>query len=510
MSHGNLSGVSYTWGLYHELNPVYLNYVCALTGYEAPLLEGGFTYCELGCGNGVTLNALAAAHPQGKFVGIDLDPDHINNATEIAGEAGLDNTSFLAADIMDMSGHDLPEFDFIVMHGLYAWIDPDTREAVHKFVVERLKDGGVVYVSYNALPGWAALAPLRDAVLSHTMNMDQEPRIKAQSGLDYLTFLKSNNAAFFADNPPAAAFVDEIKNHDIAYVVHEFFAAEVKPFHFHQVAAAMRSLGLNFAGSTALNLNFIDIAVPAEFHEFLREAATRNEFESRGDFIRNQRFRKDVFVKGRASMSEDDRTAALASIPFGLTCTPENFQRSVRFGEVELNYAADVFDGLIAAMASGAKTVSEMSGMNGLSAYGPELLIDAVKFLTAGGQVHPFAHETEAATPPMLMAERYQLPAAVNIAHLKRRLFQSDSIGFAAPAAGLVLEISMADALYALCSVEAPRNEVADWAFQRLLEARQQIVTDGESETEAVAKSIDEFRLSRLGKFIELGLLAPV
>lgn len=505
----DLSSLDYTWGLYGELSPVFLNYVGALTGFSPRPLDGGFAYCDLGCGNGVTLAALATMFPDAEFVGVDAAESHVANGTELAQEAGLSNLRFIHATFADLDDHQLPDFDFAVAHGVYAWIDPDSREAVRLFLGKRLKERGVAYVSYNAMPGWSALLPLREAMLQHTRAMEADPLTRAQAGLDYLAFLERSGAGYFADNPPARAFLAEIQSQDPAYVAHEFFAASVRPCYFHQVAAEMRSAGLHFAGSAQLNLNFIDVAVPADFHDFLRDARSRNEFEQRGDFIRNQRFRKDVYVRGEPDLDEAGQADALAGIPFGLVCHADDFETTARFGEVELNYVSEAFGGLVAAMATGAKTVDEMAGMDGLKGYGRDLLTDAVKFLAAGGQVAPFAHATTAPDARALAAERFAFPAAVDVALLKRRLFQSPVVGLAGPAAGLALEVSMADALYALCSAEATRDEVASWVFQRMLEARQQIVTEDGDETGAIARALEDFRAKRLPKFLELGILAP-
>ena len=41
------------------------------------LTRSGATYCELGCGYGLTTLILAASNPQMSFVGVDFNPTHI-------------------------------------------------------------------------------------------------------------------------------------------------------------------------------------------------------------------------------------------------------------------------------------------------------------------------------------------------------------------------------------------------------------------------------------------------
>jgi hypothetical protein len=258
-----------------------------------------------------------------------------------------------------------------------------------------------------------------------------------------------------------------------------------------------------------LHLNFIDLAVPAEFRDLLQQAASRIEFESRGDFVRNQRFRKDVFKNSRQTMNEEEQLEALSSFVFGMTCTASEFQTTAAFGDVELNYDGDVFSALIEVLSTSAKSAKNLAEIAQLKDYPIELIVDALKFLSAGGQVIPMQGDAEGRSELDMEADRYTLPAAFNIEFLKRRLLKQDAMVLIAPKAGVGIEMSMADALFALCMVEASREEVPQWVFQRLIEAGQEMVFEGGTETEAIAEAVEKFRETRLPKFLELGILEP-
>jgi hypothetical protein len=212
---------------------------------------------------------------------------------------------------------------------------------------------------------------------------------------------------------------------------------------------------------------------------------------------------------GEESLDEEGQLAALSRIPFGTSHAADIFSRQARFGDMEINYKGPVFDALIESLAGGAKSVAALKDEAGFGDYPPELLLDGIKFLSAGGQLLPFAHPTGAVPRQALAAQRFQLPTPFNLAMLKRRLFKGDSLALASPMAGIALEVGMGDALYALCSVEATADQVADWAFQRSIEAGQEIVSEDGDETSALAAALDEFRQTRLAKFIELGILEP-
>lgn len=505
-----LQDTPYIWGAYNELSPLFLNYICALNGHHPRDIDQAFTYCELGSGNGVTVTALAELYPRGSFYAIDFNNLHIDNSNALLTETNLENIGFYKTDFNDLQSLPGPDFDYIVLHGVYSWVNTETRDNIRTFIASRLKDGGIVYISYDSLPGWSAITPLRDMVVSHTKNMSGDSLAKTQAGLDFLEFLKSNKAAFFEDNPTAVLFLEQIKDLPIEYVSHEFYGDSVQPAYFQSVAHDLQSTGLVFSGSAIPHLNFIDLAAPSEFHDLLKKSSTRIEFETYGDFIRNQRFRRDVFIKSEASMSEQEQEALLMNLPFGTICIQEDFKRSVAFGDVALNYVADLFENLIKELCKGAKSINQLNQMSQFSAYQPALILDAVRFLTAGGQVFPFSHATDVPTEKDLTANRYTLGGSYNLQILKHRLFAQESIGMAAINTGIVAEVPMSDALFALCTAEAERDHVSDWAFQRLLEKGQEITTEENDHTQALASAVGEFRRKRLPKFLEFGILAPV
>ena len=55
----------------------------------------------------------------------------------------------------------MPRFDYIVAHGVYSWVDRPVRAQLRRLIDGHLKSGGLVYVSYNALPGWTADLPFQ-------------------------------------------------------------------------------------------------------------------------------------------------------------------------------------------------------------------------------------------------------------------------------------------------------------------------------------------------------------
>ena len=74
---GYVSDLEYTAGFYRELAPNFLNMICTLNGFHSPNINEPFTYCELGCGHGLTTMVMAAVYPHAQFYAFDFNPTHI-------------------------------------------------------------------------------------------------------------------------------------------------------------------------------------------------------------------------------------------------------------------------------------------------------------------------------------------------------------------------------------------------------------------------------------------------
>jgi SAM-dependent methyltransferase len=136
--------------------------LAALTG--GVVAPGGagepLAYCDLGCGQGYTANLIAAANPTAQVLGVDFNPSHVANARALASAARLSNVSFSEASFEDIAADPTtPPFDVMAMHGVFSWISAQNRRALVALIAKRLKPGGLLYISYDCMPGWPLSAP---------------------------------------------------------------------------------------------------------------------------------------------------------------------------------------------------------------------------------------------------------------------------------------------------------------------------------------------------------------
>jgi SAM-dependent methyltransferase len=259
---GYVEDIPYTFGYHPELDPARMQAVLRRAGVEPPEVAAA---CELGYGQGMSL-AIHAVAGGAAWWGTDLIPSHAAHVRALV--AGTD-ARLEAADqtfAVFCARDDLPQFDFIGLHGVWSWVSAANRERILELVARRLRTGGVLYVSYNALPGWAPMLPLREMMVAYAAalpaGLPRADRIEAALRDAQMRVLR--DPLVLEACPGIEAELRAIRHKGVAYLAHEFFNRDWVPMPPAQVAAAMRSVGLSFAAQA-------DEAEPASGARFRRE-----------------------------------------------------------------------------------------------------------------------------------------------------------------------------------------------------------------------------------------------
>src|SRR5712675_1025849 len=160
---GYVTDTAYVHDFCRVQTPPMLALAALASGVGAPGGSGEpLVYGDLGCGQGYTANLVAAANPAARVFGFDFNPSHIANARALAGSSGLANVQFREASFEELvDDAQMPEFDLMCMHGIYSWVSPHNRRVLVSLIRKKLKPGGLLYISYDCMPGWAGIAPLR-------------------------------------------------------------------------------------------------------------------------------------------------------------------------------------------------------------------------------------------------------------------------------------------------------------------------------------------------------------
>ena len=191
-----------------------------------PAAPDGCRVLELGCGDGGNLVPMACGLPGGSFRGIDLSVRAIERAQALAGALKLDNVRFERADLSAAIG----EFDYVIAHGVYSWVEPPARDALLAACRTCLAPNGVAYVSYDVLPGGHLREITRQMLRWHLRDVDEpEQRIgQARALLEAVVEARPEGdemrlaAERALQQGDAALFHDELAPHHEAVLFADF------------------------------------------------------------------------------------------------------------------------------------------------------------------------------------------------------------------------------------------------------------------------------------------------
>ncbi|RDV00296.1 class I SAM-dependent methyltransferase [Trinickia dinghuensis] len=395
---GYVSDVTFPDRFHKELSPAWLNYASVLGGARPKDLGGPFRYLDLGCGFAHSTVVNAAAFPHGQFHACDLNPAHIAAARQRAARLGVGNVVFHEASFEALLEQDLPPFDFIVMHGVYSWVDADVRRAVSQLLARRLADEGLVYVSYNCEPGWSSEAPLRKLMLELAQAARGSTESRASSAIAAMQALGNPSFRYFRDNPNVADALAALAKSPPDYVAHEFLNRAWAVHYSVDVIDQMAEAGLSYAGSATLADNHPTLLLDRQAAEAIAALPNARLRHLAEDFAVNRRFRRDVFVRDtrgtrgtRAGQPPADALRHLEGLAIGCVAEVERIDTRVTIPRGAMSFQADFITDLRASMQQGAVRIGDIVAHLGGDNRNRREILQNLLFLVASGVLSPFA-----------------------------------------------------------------------------------------------------------------------
>lgn len=340
-SSGYVTEVDYTHGFYQELMPSQIRFATLSKGFRSNTdVADGMTYCELGCGQGVTANLLAAANPEIEVYATDFNPGHAYNACRLADEAALKNVHFFDDSFSEFEQRrDLPQFNIISLHGIYSWVTKEHRDTIVRFIDKRLKPGGLVYISYNCLPGWAGPAPLRQLMRMHVENASGILTDNIGGALNFLEELHAEGARYFKSISGIDDRLKDLNNKGKNYIAHEYLNREWSPFYHSDVVSDLSSARLSYLSTMDIIEHVDDVNLTRSQKDILDRMSDPAFRETTRDYIVNRQFRKDVFGRGVLALSTQEAREEWLDTRFVLPVRAQDVSMKVKtiLGEVSIH-----------------------------------------------------------------------------------------------------------------------------------------------------------------------------
>lgn len=498
-TYGYVADIGYTFGYYGELNPLRMRPAFLSAGLLAPQVG---TACELGFGQGMSAN-IHAAGSAAQWWGTDFNPAQASFAQELASVSRAEARLYDQAFAEFCKRSDLPDFDYIGLHGIWSWISDENRSIIVDFVARKLKVGGALYISYNTMPGWAAFAPMRHLMTEHAEVMAAPGRgivSRIDAAIEFAEKLLATNPNYARANPLAAERIKKIKDQNRHYLAHEYFNRDWDPMPFADMARWLEPAKVNYACSAHYLDHVEAVNLSNDQQAFLKEIPDPMFRETTRDFMVNQQFRRDYWVRGARRLPALAQAEAFRREKFILVAPRADVSLKVTgsLGEAKLQEA--VYGPVLDALADHhAKTFAQVEQAVQPRGVNFSQLTQAMMVLGGAGQVAPAQEES-------VVAKAKRQTERLN-AHLMDKSRGGSDIGYlASPVTGGGINVSRFHQLFLLARLQG-RKQPAEWAqfvWQTLAGQGQRIVKEGkalESAQDNVAeltRQANEFAEKRL------------
>jgi len=358
---GYVADVPYVRSFTREQVPAWLDHVALVSGFSPPERGQGFAYCDIGCGHGFTTSVIAATHPDGVFHGIDANPAHIESAHRFAAEARISNVTWHATDFAQAAGFDLPAFDYIVSHGVYSWVNEDARQAWRRFVARHLKPGGILHVSYNAMPGRSSDLPFQKLVHSLGRAAKGNSHQQVLTAIEIAVSMMEMKVPALVASPMAGRIRESMSRLSPGYLTHELMCANWEPLCVNDVRAALAPIGLKPAGSANLMENYDSFVLGRAARATLATIQDPDVRELARDFFIDQFFRHDVFIRDGKRVDDDTRRSSLLESTWSLARPAASIEYHVQTPAGRLNFDNPVSRHIVAALSPGPRRLVEIT-----------------------------------------------------------------------------------------------------------------------------------------------------
>lgn len=477
---GYRTDLEYNAYYFRELNSLFSKFVLNTKGIRFPVVHNA---CELGFGQGVSLNVHSAASDV-KWWGTDFSPSMTAFAKETSESYDTSPALFEQAFMDFCNRPDLPCFEFIAMHGIWSWISKDNQEAIVDFIKRKLSPGGVLYVSYNVNVGWTSLSPVREILNDHFNLMNGSGRSvvsNLKKSLEFAERALEASDRFKMSHPTASERFKVTQEKSMNYLAHEYLNENWNPISFMDAHRNFSSAKLSWGCSanmldsiSEINFNSSQIAILEEIDNIaLRQAVV--------DLFLNTQFRKDYWVKGARTLSDLEQAEQLRAQRIVLTVRRADVNLKVKGGLGEATMQDTVYNPILNALADHkVKTLGQLEQELKASKDGGSItfaeLLQAALVLGASGAV---AVAQDDSTAQKLKKQTDKLNRHIM---LNARSGGDFSV-LASPVTGGGVIVARTSQLFLLAR-ENGRKDPADWAkfvWDILAAQGQRVIKDGKA-----------------------------
>lgn len=456
------------------LNPLHARLAFWASGLAMPQVE---TACELGFGTGLGLAIRATASPT-QWWGAEFNPSHASQAQEMLDAAGV-SARLINEAVMDFCARpNLPEFDFITLHGVWDTLDDASRYAVAELLNRRLKVGGVFYISYSALPGWAPLLPVRQLLQAHQASVGNGSARTLPATLEFARQLLAASPRYSQSYPELSAHLSAVAAQAPEALSQGFLHPDWQPSSFTDMARWLEPAKLNFAcpAQTVQLIAHLHLS-PAQ-QSLLDSLPDDDEHlrQATRDILCNTAWRADYWVKGPRQLNPRERDRLLDAQRLALLKPADSIDLLLDGAADDIALNPQAVQPILQALAHHKPmTLEELEQALPQGSHTPAQILEAVLLLSGKGEL------TLLQDPP---AVRQSKPATAKLNHyiMNQSRTSADFGWLASPASGSAVPVNRIEQLFLLAASEGSQHprEWAQFAWMQLQSLGQRLAKDGQ------------------------------
>ncbi|MBX7154349.1 MAG: class I SAM-dependent methyltransferase [Candidatus Kapaibacterium sp.] len=321
-THTPYDDVFYPTGIHQSVTVDRLYVMGKILGVKPTPIETA-TVLEIGCGDGMHILPHAWRHPQSKVVGLDYASTNITKAVECKSHLSIDNIEFICADIQDFTYSDY-KFDYIIVHGLYAWVHDSIKEAILLKCKEHLSENGICVVSYNTMPGGHIRLMTREIMRFHTQQFSTT-KDKVREARAMIYFLaKANSGMQSAYKYILQEELKRIASYPDAAFIHDDLGEIYTPISFTDFINHASKHSLTYLGEA----DFVEMndEMPNEEITQVFKNLHKGDLlqkEQYMDYLRYRRFRQTMLVHDHTDLKRVIDSCFLDSLFISINLTTE-------------------------------------------------------------------------------------------------------------------------------------------------------------------------------------------
>lgn len=486
-SDGYHADLEYTFGYYSELNPMRLRLAFLNAGLSFPSID---TACELGFGQGLSINIHASASGV-QWYGTDFNPTQAGFAQELARFSDNNAQLFEQSFAEFCSRPDLPDFDFIALHGIWSWISDENRTVIIDFLRRKLKPGGIAYISYNTLPGWASMVAMRHLLKEHVKIMGvsgQGIESSLNSALDFSEELLATNPHFLQAFPDVAERIKSMRMLSTNYLVGEYLNSHWIPMHFSEALTHFTEAKLKFACSAYYPDYFNEINITPAQQIMLDEIPDPMFRETVRDFCINRQFRRDYWSKGLRKLTSLEQIEGFRRQRVILTKPRSDIALKLSVGVLgEFELQESIYNPILDLLADHQiKSISQIEQETLLRGINFSQTVQAIMILISMGVL-------DAAQDDTVISSSKKQTDRLNH-YLCKKVCNGETLNYlASPVTGGAIGISIVSMFFLLAKSQG-KNQVNEWAqfAWSILSRQNKLLTKNGKTLETEAENIAE------------------